>query len=85
MIDFLCYEETETKIKEKIEKTVRKIEREINELQGGFFNKKKEKRRINRVDTGLSSIRVRFWSFRIAKLIVRILKEGLPGLITQTQ
>ena len=67
LIDALCYQETETKVQERIEKMLRKIEKEVNEMEGSKFNKKKE-RVAKRIDTGLSSIRdkVVYFLFRTA-------------------
>ena len=57
LVDSLCYEETDLKVKEKLENTVRKLEKEIGELSGGMVKKKNMKRK-SRLDTGLSTIRV---------------------------
>jgi hypothetical protein len=58
LIDSLCYEEAEGKVNEKVEKNIRKLEKEIAEIEGSSFIKKKALKKKSRVDTGLDSIRV---------------------------
>ena len=75
LIDSLCYEEAELKVKEKVNKHIRKIEKEIQELEGPLL-KKKEKL-IRRIDTGLETIRVSHSLPRKVKLPAKKL-EGIP-------
>ena len=44
-------------MKERLEKTVRTLEREINELEGSQGQKRKLMKKKSRLDTGLSTIR----------------------------
>jgi hypothetical protein len=59
IIDYLSYEEVEKKIKDKVHKTAKKIEKDISELEGGSRPLRKKEKRKSRLDTGLSSYRVR--------------------------
>jgi L-2-hydroxyglutarate oxidase LhgO len=57
LIEELCYQEAETKIKDKLEKTVKGLEKDIYELDGGSVQKRKAMKKKSRIDTGLSTVR----------------------------
>lgn len=63
IIDCLSYEEVHKRAADRLQKTSRRIEKDISELQGSAKPLRKKDKRKSRLDTGLSSYRVHLSSF----------------------